>query len=208
MIKLREYNINPFKRSERYTSYSDNIGEKYPALLIENFAGYISVYDGEIIVDGESFQLSSKKIGDVYKYLKEKGISVKVYKGMEHIPAIMLINSSNIDIVTSTIDRSPFDIYLNKSKNLISMIPYSYKDDVKIEPIDNHTIINGKIITDSSRNGDDISFRHHAKNFILNMSDINIIRDIDSIYSIPQVKQSVIDWNRMVKGESNANYTI
>lgn len=88
------------------------------------------------------------------------------------------------------------------------MIPYSYKDDVKIEPIDNHTIINGKIITDSSRNGDDISFRHHAKNFILNMSDINIIRDIDSIYSIPQVKQSVIDWNRMVKGESNANYTI
>lgn len=45
MIKLREYNINPFKRSERYTSYSDNIGEKYPALLIENFAGYISVYE-------------------------------------------------------------------------------------------------------------------------------------------------------------------
>ena len=72
MIKLREYNINPFKRSERYTSYSDNIGEKYPALLIENFAGYISVYDGEIIVDGESFQLSNKKIGDVYKHLKEK----------------------------------------------------------------------------------------------------------------------------------------
>ena len=45
MIKLREYDINPFKRSERYTSYSDNIGEKYPALLVENFAGYISVYD-------------------------------------------------------------------------------------------------------------------------------------------------------------------
>lgn len=209
-INYIELDINPFGRTETNTSYYDNIGKLYPAIDIENFEGILEVIDGQISIDGELISLDDKTIGDLHLVLKDLGISNKVFRGFENIDAIMLVNFSNKDIVNTEIDRSPIDAGLIKSKNLINNIYDDYYNNVNVtfSRKDGMAIKNDKVYLDSNYLGEDLISYHHAKNFFLNITDLNIIRNFSNISKNNNVINSLINKNILIKGNDNAGYKI
>ena len=157
-------NINPFLRDELFPSYSQNKGELYPALVIENTDKNISVYDGILTIDKETIRLSEYKIGELQELLSSKGIETSIYEGTENVDALMLVNFSNSDMVRTEIDRSPIDAFLIKSKNLINNVFDKYSENVDVQIIQDELssveIKNNKIYTSSDDIGKDISTKY------------------------------------------------
>lgn len=209
-INYIELDINPFARTEINTSYYDNIGRLYPAIDVEDFTGSIEVIDGQIIVNGKLIPLDDKTIGDLHLILKDLGVKNKIFRGFENIDAIMLVNFSNKDIVSTEIDRSPIDAGLIKSKNLINNIYDDYYNnvDVSFSRKDGMVLKNEKVYLDSNYLGEDLISYHHAKNFFLNITDLNIIRNFSSISKNNNVINSLINKNILIKGNDNAGYKI
>ena len=209
-INYIELDINPFARTEINTSYYDNIGRLYPAIDVEDFTGSIEVIDGQIIVNGKLIPLDDKTIGDLHLILKDLGVKNKIFRGFENIDAIMLVNFSNKDIVSTEIDRSPIDAGLIKSKNLINNIYDDYYNnvDVSFSRKDGMVLKNEKVYLDSNYLGEDLISYHHAKNFFLNITDLNIIRNFSSISKNNNVINSLINKNILIKGNDNASYKI
>lgn len=209
-INYIELDINPFARTEINTSYYDNIGRLYPAIDVEDFTGSIEVIDGQIIVNGKLIPLDDKTIGDLHLILKDLGVKNKIFMGFENIDAIMLVNFSNKDIVSTEIDRSPIDAGLIKSKNLINNIYDDYYNnvDVSFSRKDGMVLKNEKVYLDSNYLGEDLISYHHAKNFFLNITDLNIIRNFSSISKNNNVINSLINKNILIKGNDNAGYKI
>ena len=67
---------------------------------------------------------------------------------------------------------------------------------------------NEKVYLDSNYLGEDLISYHHAKNFFLNITDLNIIRNFSSISKNNNVINSLINKNILIKGNDNAGYKI
>lgn len=209
-INYVELDINPFLRYETNTSYYDNIGKLYPAIDIDGFDGSLEVIDGQLLVNKKLVELDGRTIGDIYFILRDMGLSCKVFKGFENIDSIMLVNFSNKDVVSTTIDRSPIDAGLIKSKNLINNIYDDYYNNVKVtfSRKEGMSLKNEKIYLESKYLGEDLISYHHAKNFFLNVTDLNIIRNLSHISKNKNVINSLINKNISIKGNDNAGYKI
>jgi len=212
MSMFEVVNINPFLRDELFPSYSQNKGELYPALVIENTDKNISVYDGILTIDKETIRLSEYKIGELQELLSSKGIETSIYEGTENVDALMLVNFSNSDMVRTEIDRPPIDAFLIKSKNLINNVFDKYSENVDVQIIQDELssveIKNNKIYTSSDDIGKDISTSHFAKTFVLKFSNKVLLRDYENVNSNLNVKEALITANIGIKGKDNAGYTI
>lgn len=211
MINVNTINANPFERHSLWPSYSKNIGDTYPALLISNTNKEISVYDGIINVGGTIFALDDMLIGDLYAKLIELGVSCRVFRGMEHITALSIANFSNMDLTNEKILSSPIDLSDSVSEFIAKNIPGNYSDfvNIKVRPISNTKLIDDNIlISQSTEFNKDIQVEHFAHTFVLMSAECNIIRDTKRIYKIPAVKDKVIKYNQRVFGIDNENVDI
>lgn len=205
MIKVEEIDIDPFNRSELSPSYINTIGEIYPAIAIYNTDRVISVYDGIIKIDGESIDLKDLTIAKLFKILQDKGISVKVFKGMEKIPAISIMNYSNVDLVVTEARRSPIYIASLVSEYIAKGLIGSYNENVEIRILSDNTIPgNRKYFSESSDLPVEIESIHRAKTFVLLSADANVIRDTKRIKDIRQVNDAIVDFNLKTYGKDNA----
>lgn len=205
MIKTEIINIDPFERAEVSPSYINSIGETYPAIAIYNTDMIISVYDGIININGERVDLKDLTVGKLFKLLKDKGIIVKVFKGMENLPAISITNYSNVDLVTTEAKRSPIYIASLASEYIAKGLIGSYNENVEITILSNNVIAgNRKYFSESSELPVEIESLHRAKTFILSVADANVIRDTARIKDINQVNDAIIDFNLKTYGRDNA----
>lgn len=205
MIKVEEIDIDPFNRSELSPSYINTIGETYPAIAIYNTDKVISVYDGIIKIDGESIDLKDLTIAKLFKILQDKGILVKVFKGMEKIPAISIMNYSNVDLVVTEARRSPIYIASLVSEYIAKGLIGSYNENVEIRILSDNTIPgNRKYFSESSDLPVEIESIHRAKTFVLLSADANVIRDTKRIKDIRQVNDAIVDFNLKTYGKDNA----
>lgn len=205
MIKTEIINIDPFERAEVSPSYINSIGETYPAIAIYNTDMIISVYDGIINIDGERVDLKDLTVGKLFKLLKGKGITVKVFKGMENLPAISITNYSNVDLVTTEAKRSPIYVASLVSEYIAKGLIGSYNENVEITILSNNVIAgNRKYFSESSELPVEIESLHRAKTFILSVADANVIRDTARIKDINQVNDAIIDFNLKTYGRDNA----
>lgn len=205
MIKTEIINIDPFERAEVSPSYINSIGETYPAIAIYNTDMIISVYDGIININGERVDLKGLTVGKLFKLLKDKGITVKVFKGMENLPAISITNYSNVDLVTTEAKRSPIYVASLVSEYIAKGLIGSYNENVEITILSNNTISgNRKYFSESSELPVEIESLHRAKTFILSVADANVIRDTARIKDINQVNDAIIDFNLKTYGRDNA----
>lgn len=205
MIKTEIINIDPFERAEASPSYINSIGETYPAIAIYNTDMIISVYDGIININGERVDLKDLTVGKLFKLLKDKGITVKVFKGMENLPAISITNYSNVDLVTTEAKRSPIYVASLVSEYIAKGLIGSYNENVEITILSNNVIAgNRKYFSESSELPVEIESLHRAKTFILSVADANVIRDTARIKDINQVNDAIIDFNLKTYGRDNA----
>lgn len=205
MIKTEIINIDPFERAEVSPSYINSIGETYPAIAIYNTDMIISVYDGIININGERVDLKDLTVGKLFKLLKDKGITVKVFKGMENLPAISITNYSNIDLVTTEAKRSPIYVASLVSEYITKGLIGSYNENVEITILSNNVIAgNRKYFSESSELPVEIESLHRAKTFILSVADANVIRDTARIKDINQINDAIIDFNLKTYGRDNA----
>lgn len=205
MIKVETIDINPFKRAELSPSYINTIGETYPAIAIYNTDKTISVYDGIMKVDGELIDLKDLTIGGLFKLLKTKGISTKVFKDMEKLPALSIANYSNVDLVITEAKRSPIYIASLVSEYIAKGLIGSYNENVEIRILSDNTIAgNGKYFSESSELPVEIESLHRAKTFVLLAADANVIRDTKRIKDIKQVNDAIVDFNLKTYGRDNA----
>lgn len=205
MIKVETIDINPFKRAELSPSYAKAIGETYPAIAIYNTDKVISVYDGIMKVDNESIDLKDLTIGGLFKLLKTKGISTKVFKGMEKLPALSIANYSNVDLVITETKRSPIYIASLVSEYIAKGLIGSYNENVEIRILSDNTIAgNRKYFSESSDLPVEIESLHRAKTFVLLAADANVIRDTKRIKDIKQVNDAIVDFNLKTYGRDNA----
>lgn len=205
MIKTEIINIDPFERAEVSPSYINSIGETYPAIAIYNTDMIISVYDGIININGERVDLKDLTVGKLFKLLKDKGITVKVFKGMENLPAISITNYSNVDLVTTEAKRSPIYVASLVSEYIAKGLIGSYNENVEITILSSNTIDgNRKYFSESSELPVEIEGLHRAKTFILSVADANVIRDTARIKDINQVNDAIIDFNLKTYGRDNA----
>lgn len=212
MSFIEKVDINPFRYSEVGTSYSYNVGNLYPVIVVSDTDKSVSIYDGILSVDSEDIKLVDYKIGELCFELEELGLNVRIFDGADNIEAVQLVNFSNSDIVKTKIEYSPIDAGIIKSGKLINNIFDNYKDNVDIKILrDNTSSISfkhGKIFTPSDDLGKEIYTTHFAKTFMLNVSDINIIRNIDNVLNNKNVKAALINANIDIKGKDNAGYQI
>ena len=205
MIKVETIDINPFKRAELSPSYINTIGETYPAIAIYNTDKTISVYDGIMRVDGELIDLKDLTIGGLFKLLKTKSISAKVFKGMEKLPALSIANYSNVDLVITEAKRSPIYIASLVSEYIAKGLIGSYNENVEIRILSDNTIAgNRKYFSESSELPVEIESLHRAKTFVLLAADANVIRDTKRIKDIKQVNDAIVDFNLKTYGRDNA----
>ena len=205
MIKVEEIDIDPFRRLELSPSYINTIGETYPAIAIYNTDKVISVYDGIIKVDGESIDLKDLTVAKLFKILKDKGVSAKVFKGMEKVPAISIMNYSNVDLVVTEARRSPIYIASLVSEYIAKGLIGSYNENVEIRILSDNTIPgNRKYFSESSDLPVEIESIHRAKTFVLLSADANVIRDTKRIKDIQQVNDAIVDFNLKTYGKDNA----
>lgn len=205
MIKVEEIDIDPFARSELSPSYINTIGETYPAIAIYNTDKVISVYDGIIKVDGESIDLKDLTVAKLFKILKDKGVSAKVFKGMEKVPAISIMNYSNVDLVVTEVKRSPIYIASLVSEYIAKGLIGGYNENVEIRILSDNTISgNRKYFSESSDMPVEIESIHRAKTFVLLSAETNVIRDIKRIKDIQQVNDAIVDFNLKTYGKDNA----
>lgn len=207
MIQTQDINVNPFLRNEHWPSYTKNIGNLYPALLILNIDEPMYVYDGIIYYKRYEYDTSKALIGDLCKWFKLVGVNSKVFKGMENVPCLAIANFSNTDITEETIISSPMTISDSMSEHIAKNIPGVYSDfvDIKIEDIENTKIAGDIIISDSSQAGKKVKITHFAHTFVLMVADCNIIRDVKKVRHLPQVKDQIIKYNQTVFGRVNEN---
>ena len=209
MIKTNDININPFIRDEVSPSYTDNIGETYPAILIKDTDKSIRVYDGLFYVGSEFIDGAGLFVGDIVLWLISNGVDAYVFPGFEHLPALSIANYSNADISYLTLDRSPIDISSCVSEYIAPNIPGSYLDMVEITIKDgSYKTINGKLISDSTSFGKKIPITHKAKTFMLMAADNNIIRDVGRIADIPAVHNAIVEFNIKTYGRDNENIDV
>lgn len=214
MIKLSQISLNPLNRSELFTTYEYNIGERYSALYINNFDDIITIYDGIMHIKKMSveIELQNYTIGEICNILISHGIDASCFPGTGNIPAILLVNFSNTSLVETKLEISPLDSQLIKSKSLINNTLDDYWNNVNTEVvytgIDSISIHNNKIYFDFDDNDKTLVTKHTAKRFILHITDMNIIKEYDNIRKIPQSRIALIEANKNIKGDDNAGYKI
>ena len=212
MSIFSQVNINPFEREELFTSYKQNAGEEFPAIVIYDTDKDISIYDGIMNVGNMSIRLDEYKVGELSVYLSSIGVASKVYRDTENIDALMLVNFSNRDIIYTDIDRSPIDAGLLKSKSLISNVFDNYSKNVDVTIIQNGLtsidVINNKIYTSADDMGEAIASSHFAKTFMLKVSDKVLFRNYNNINNNPNVKDALVTANIHLRGKDNAGYNL
>ena len=212
MSIFSQVSINPFEREELFTSYKQNTGEEFPAIVIHDTDKDISIYDGIMKVGRVEIRLDEYKIGELSVYLNSLGAVSKVYRGTENIAALMLVNFSNRDIIYTDIDRSPIDAGLLKSKSLISNVFDNYSKNVDVTIIQNGLtsidVVNNKIYTSADDIGEAIASSHFAKTFMLKVSDKVLFRNYNNINKNPNVKDALITANIHLRGKDNAGYNL
>lgn len=205
MIKVETIDISPFTRTELSPSYIESIGETYPAIAIYETDKVISVYDGVIKVDGEAIDLLGLTIGGLFKALKAKGLNVKVFKGMETLSALSIVNYSNTDLVSTEVKRSPIYKASLVSEYIAKGLIGSYSENVEITILSDN-VIQGqrKYFTESEDSPVEIHSLHKAKTFVLMAADANVIRDTARIKDIQQVHDAILDFNLRTYGRDDA----
>nr|DAD60277.1 MAG TPA: hypothetical protein [Bacteriophage sp.] len=205
MIKVETIDISPFTRTGLSPSYIKSIGETYPAIAIYETDKVISVYDGVIKIDGETIDLLGLTISGLFKALKAKGLNVKVFKGMETLPALSIVNYSNTDLVSTEVKRSPIYKASLVSEYIAKGLIGSYSENVEIRILSDN-VIQGrrKYFTESEDNPVEIHSLHKAKTFVLMAADANVIRDTARIKDIQQVHDAILDFNLRTYGRDNA----
>ena len=147
----------------------------------------------------------------IEKKAESLGIEAEVFPGAGNTPAIMLVNFSNEVIVITEIDRSPFELRLIKSSQLINNVFGDYWNNVNsviIENNSNSIIDSEKLYTESDYIGNTIVTKHLATKFCLDITDVNLIREVDNIIKIDGVLDSITSANIKIRGADNANYNI
>lgn len=209
MIKVETIDIDPFERTELSPSYIKTIGETYPAIAIYDTDKVISVYDGIMKVGEEQIDLKDLTIGGLFKLLKTKGISVKVFRGMEKLPALSIANYSNVDLVVTEVRRSPIYIASLVSEYIAKGLIGSYNENVEVSILSENTIAgNRKYFSEVADSPIEIESLHRAKTFVLLAADANVIRDIKRIKDIKQVNDAIVDFNLKAYGRDNAYINI
>ncbi len=211
MIQFEQVNINPFRRAEYTPSYLENIGDRYPAIYIKGTDKVLSIDDGILSIEGEDIRLQNYTIGELSIELINHGIEAEVFPGAGNTPAIMLVNFSNEVLVITEIDRSPFELRLIKSSQLINNVFGDYWNNVNsviIENNSNSIIDSEKLYTESDYIGNTIVTKHLATKFCLDITDVNLIREVDNIIKIDGVLDSITSANIKIRGADNANYNI
>lgn len=205
MIKVETTNIDPFERAELSPSYINTIGQTYPAIAIYGTDKVISVYDGIISVNKDSFDLKDLTIGGLSRLLKSKGITAKVFKGMEKLPALSIVNYSNTDLVVTEATRSPIYIASLVSEYIAKGLIGSYNENVDITILSDNVVPgNRKYFLESGDTSLEIESMHRAKTFVLLVAEANVIRNTGRIKNIKQVNDAIVDFNLRTYGRDNA----
>jgi len=124
---------------------------------------------------------------------------------MEKVPAISIINYSNVDLVVTEARRSPIYIASLVSEYIAKGLIGSYNENVEIRILSDNTVLgNRKYFSESSDLPVEIESIHRAKTFVLLSADANVIRDTKRIKDIRQVNDAIVDFNLKTYGKDNA----